>query len=135
MKKLIVFFAAALLCACATHDGQPTQDTEQAVRDYIEVQGLTEADRVSTSSRDHWKKIDQNFILYEAGQKTYLIEFSRRCNELDQLPVVPDVRKSGNLIFPRADTIRGCRIARMFELQEGELEELQSIGESPGSRN
>ena len=135
MNNTSVFLATALLCACAAQDPATTQDTEQAVRDYIEVQELAETDQMRTSNGDRWEKIDQNFILYEANKETYLIEFVRRCHELDQYPVVPDVRDSGNIVRAKFDTIRGCRIARMFPLHEGQLAELKSIGESPGSRN
>lgn len=135
MNKIHRLLATALLCGCAAQDQAATQDTEQAVRDYIEIQGLTETDSMRTSNNDHWDEIDQNFILYVASKETYLIEFDRECRELNQYPVVPDVRHGGNTVRARFDTIRGCRIARMFHLAEGEIAELSSIGESPGSRN
>jgi len=135
MNKTSVLFAAVLLSACAAQDRATTQDAEQAVRDFIDVRELAEADDMRTSNRDHWQDIDQNFVIYEARKEAYLIEFVRRCYELDQVPVVPDVRKSGNIVRARFDTLRGCRIARMYPLTEGEVEELKAIGESPGSRN
>lgn len=135
MNKTSALFAIVLLSACAAQDRATTQDTEQAVRDFIDVRELAEADVMRTSSRDRWDEIDQNFIIYEARKETYLIEFVRRCIELNQYPVVPDARQSGNLVRARFDTLRGCRIAKMFPLTEGEVEELMAIGESPGSRN
>ncbi len=135
MNKANTLFALVLLSACATQDDQVTQDVEQAVRDFIEVRELPEADEMRTSNSDNWDQIDQNFILYEARRKVYLIEFMRRCYELDQYPVVPDQRRSANTVSARFDTIRGCLIAKIFPLTEGEVEELRAIGESPGSRN
>jgi hypothetical protein len=135
MNKNIALFAIVLLSACAAQDRAPTQDTEQAVRDFIDVRELAEADQMRSSNRDSWHKIDQNFIIYEASKETYLLEFVRRCYELDQYPVVPDERKSGNLIRARFDTVRGCRIAKLFPLTEADAAELKAIGESPGSRN
>ena len=135
MNKNIALLAIALLSACAAQDRQPTQDTEQAVRDFIDVRELEEVDQMRTSNRDSWQKIDQNFIIYEASKETYLLEFVRRCYELDQYPVVPDERKSGNLVRARFDTVRGCFIKKLFLLTEGEVVELKAIGESPGSRN
>lgn len=134
MIRCSVFFAVALLTACASQE-QTTQDAEQAVRDYIDIRELPETDKMSTSNRDSWKEIDENFIIYEASSGTYLIEFVRRCTELNQYPVVPDQRKSGNTVYAKFDTIRGCRIARMFPLSEADIAELETIGESPGSRN
>ena len=135
MNKANALFALMLLSACATQEELDTQDVEQAVRDFIEVRELPEANEMRTSNSDSWDQIDQNFILYEARKKFYLIEFTRRCYELDQYPVVPDERRSANTVSARFDTIRGCRIERMFPLTEGEVEELREIGESPGSRN
>jgi hypothetical protein len=135
MNKTIALFAIALLSACASQERATTQDTEQAVRDFIDVRELAETDDMRTSNRDRWDAIDQNFIIYEANKETYLIEFVRRCHELDEFPVVPDSRQSGNLVRARFDTLRGCRIAKMFPLTEGEVAELKAIGESPGSRN
>ena len=135
MNKNIGLLAIALLSACAAQDETPTQDTEQAVRDFIDVRELAEADTMRTSNRDGWQKIDQNFIIYETSKETYLLEFVRSCLELDQYPVVPDERRSGNLVRARYDTVRGCRIAKLFPVTEGEVAELKAIGESPGSRN
>jgi hypothetical protein len=123
------------LCACAAQDPVVTQDPKQAVLDLIEVQELVETDQIKTSNKDHWDQIDQNFLLYEANKKVYLIEFARRCYELDEYPVVADIRKGGNAMHAGFDTLRGCRIARIFALTEGEAAELKAIGESPGSRN
>lgn len=124
-----------LLSACASQEQAATQDTEQAVRDFVQVRQLAEADAMRTSNNDSWHEIDENFIIYEARSETYLLEFVRSCYELNELPVVPDQRKSGNTVRARFDTFRGCRIAKLFPLNEGEVEELKAIGESPGSRN
>jgi hypothetical protein len=134
MKQHIPIILVCLLAACASQEEQVTQDTEQAVRDFIDVRQLTETDKIRTANTDSWDKIDQNFIIYDQRTKSFLVEFARRCYELDEYPVVADVRH-GNEINARFDTIRGCRIARIFSLTEGELAELLAIGESPGSRN
>jgi hypothetical protein len=123
------------LTACAAQEEATTQDTEQAVRDFIAVRELAEAREIRTSNNDRWEEIDQNFVIYEARRETYLVEFMRRCHELNEYPVVADDRKSGNVIRARFDTLRGCNIARIFPLTQGEAEELLAIGESPGSRN
>lgn len=135
MKACALFIALATLTACAAHEESTTQDTEQAVRDFIEVRQLAEADEMRTANDDHWADIDQNFIIYKARREAFLVEFARRCHELNEYPVVADVRRSANLLLARFDTLRGCRIARLYPLTEGEVAELEAIGESPGSRN
>lgn len=134
MNKTSIAFVVALLSACAAQD-EATQDEEQAVRDFIAVRQLAETDRMRTGNDDHWQEIDQNFIIYETHRETFLVEFVRRCYELNEYPVVPDQRRDGNNVYARFDTIRGCRIAKLFPLTEGEAEELEALGESPGSRN
>ena len=135
MNKISTAFVITLLSACAAQEESITQDTEQAVRDFIAVRQLAETDKMRTTNNDHWEEIDQNFIIYSARRDVFLVEFARRCHELDEYPVVPDVRGSGNTVRARFDTIRGCRIARIFPLTEDEVAELTNIGESPGSRN
>jgi hypothetical protein len=135
MNRTLALFVLALLSACAAQDRAVTQDTKQAVIDFIEVRELAETDKIRISSRDKWDKIDQNFLLYEAKKEVFLIEFARRCHELDEYPVIPDERKTGSSMHAGFDTLRGCRIAKIFPLSEGEIAELKAIGESPGSRN
>ena len=135
MTRTCALFAIALLSACAAQEPTVTQDPRQAVQDFIEVQELAETESIQTSSRDQWDKIDQNFVLYEANKKVFLIEFARRCRELDEYPVVADIRKGGRAMHAGFDTLRGCRIARIFPLTEEDAAELRAIGESPGSRN
>ncbi|MGB3727833.1 MAG: DUF6491 family protein [Thermodesulfobacteriota bacterium] len=135
MKKTMLIFAPFLLTACATKEDALTYDTEQAVRDFIEVRQLEKTDKVRTQNDDQWQDIDQNFVLYLKRRDAYLFEFTRRCHELAEYPVVPDRRDSSNTIRAKFDTLRGCRIANIYPLTEDEVAELRDIGESPGSRN
>ncbi len=135
MKIKTVIAILVTLTACAAQEEAITQDTEQAVRDFIAVRELAETREMRTSNGDHWEEIDQNFIIYTARREVFLVEFMRRCYELHQYPVVADERKSANVISARFDTLRGCNIAKIYPLTEGEVAELSAIGESPGSRN
>ena len=135
MKNKTVIAILVTLTACAAQEEATTQDTEQAVRDFIAVRELAETREMRTSNSDHWEEIDENFIIYTARREAFLVEFTRRCYELNQYPVVADERKSANVISARFDTLRGCTIARIYPLTEGEVAELLAIGESPGSRN
>jgi hypothetical protein len=135
MKIKTTLLVLATLAACAAQEEVTTQDTEQAVRDFIAVRQLAETDQIRTANDDSWKEIDKKFVLYETRKDVFLMEFTRRCNELNEIPVVPDARHSGNTVRARFDTLRGCRIAKIFPLTEGEVAELSNIGASPGSRN
>ena len=127
--------AVILLSACAAERDMRTQDEEQAVRDYIAVRGLEEADRLRSGSADRWEEIEAHFVIYETRKDAFLIEFSRACYELSGSTVVADQRREKNTIRARFDTLRGCRIDKIFVLNEADVAELKSLGEIPGSRN
>ena len=139
MKGTALLIATVLLTACAAQDPaeeQSTQDMTQAVRDFIDVRELKEVSRLSTSHADRWVALDPFFLLYTGRRETHLVEFNRRCWELDDNSrIVPDVRRGGSHIHARFDTIRGCRIHKLFELTEHDIAELENIGEAVGSRN
>jgi len=139
MKTVPLLIAAALLAACAAQDEQKaksTQDAVQAVRDFIAVRDLEGVDKMRTSTSDSWDAIEDRFLIYKGRRATYLVEFSRRCHELeDNTRVVPDKRWDLRNIRPRFDTIRGCRIHEIYGLTAAEAAELENLGEAPGSRN
>jgi len=139
MKRITLLMAIATLAACATQDEQAeqsTQDTAQAVRDFIEVRGLEELPKLRSSGQDGWTSIEDEFLIYEGRREVYLVQFYRRCYELsDNTRIVADQRWDGNVVHARSDTIRGCRIEKIYALTEAEAAELEQIGETPGSRN
>lgn len=139
IKQLIVILVAGGLTACAAQEEQAsTQDATQAVRDFIEVRQLEELDSLRSGSNDSWQQIgdDERFILYEGRRDTYLVEFVRRCYELnDNTRITADKRWDASVIRARFDTLRGCRIAKIYALSEAELSELENIGDAPGENN
>jgi hypothetical protein len=135
MSKQLAAIMAMLLSACAAQEEAATQDEEQAVRDYILVRGLPEVKDIRSSNYDRWDDIDPHFIIYETRRESYLVEFVRACYELYDSHVVADRRRDLNRINARFDTIRGCRIEKIFALTEADMTELKTLGESPGSRN
>ena len=138
MNKTILLCGIILLAGCASQDEKDasTQDIQQAVKDFIALRELEEVPSMRTGTRDGWTQIDETFILYDARRDTFLVEFARPCWELrDNTRITPDTRWDANVIRSRFDTIRGCRIHRIYALTEAEVAELENIGEAPGSRN
>lgn len=131
--------AIVLLGACAGHEETASDDTPStvsAVQDFIAVRGLEEVKKIPTSGQDRYQAIENEFLIYTGRRGIYLLEFTRRCYELDdQSRIVADERWNAKYMYSRVDTIRGCRIARMFALTEAEADELANIGDAPGSRN
>jgi len=134
-QLLAIMMLAMLLSACATKEEVATQDEEQAVRDYILVRGLPEVKEIRSTSDDSWDELDAHFIIYETRRDAYLVEFARTCYELYDSRIVADKRWDLNTINARFDTIRGCRIDKIYALTEADMAELKTLGESPGSRN
>ena len=139
MKSVSLLIAATLLIACAAQDEQEaksTQDEVQAVRDFIEVRRLEKLDKMPSTNSDSWQTIGNRFLIYKGRRASYLVEFSRRCYEIeDDTRIVADKRWDSHNIRSRVDTIRGCRIHQIYGLTENEAAELENIGEAPGSRN
>ncbi len=132
----IAVFAVSLLlvAACA---GTPEIPPEvQAVRDYVDVTELEQADRIRTHGSDQWSPATHHFALYKSRDGWYLLEFSRNCRELtDNTRVIPDRRYDHNVMRRGIDTLRGCRIDRMYPLTEAQALEIEALVETPGSGN
>ena len=139
MRTVTLIIAAFLLTACAGQDTERQQaidEAVQAVRDFIEVRGLAEVAKMPSASGDSWESIENYFLIYEGRRDTYLVEFNRRCYELDDnTRIVADERREAGIVRSRFDTIRGCRIHRLYALTADEAEELRNLGEAPGERN
>lgn len=137
MKQAMLIMVFTILMACGTHKTtQQKLDMDLAIRDFIAVRGLEKLDKIRRTDRDGWKTLTDNYIIYRARRDRYLIEFARRCPELtDNTEITPDLRSDTNSLRSRFDTLRGCRIHQIYALAEGEVIELQEIGEVPGSRN
>ena len=139
MKAALLIVLTAALVACAGQDSkEPTEADKavQAVRDLIEVRGLQEVDKIRSGGRDSWDSIDNWFLIYKTRRDTYLVEFDRRCWELDDdSRIIADERWDANVVRARFDTIRGCRIGKLYALSEEDVAELENIGEAPGKRN
>jgi len=139
MRTAALIIAAFLLTACAGQDTEKQQaidEAVQAVQDFIAVRGLEEVEKMSTSSRDSWESIENHYLVYKGRRDSYLVEFSRHCYELDDdSRIIPDERSQMGTIRARFETIRGCRIHKLYALTAEEAEELRNIGEAPGERN
>lgn len=141
MKRILLLLTVIVLGACATKDGgSQRENTErsqnQSILDFIDVRELQEVDKLRSTERDGWDTVTMSYVIYKARRDRYLVEFSRPCYELrDNREVTPDLRTNPNVIRSKFDTLRGCRIARIFALSPDEAEELKNIGEAPGNRN
>lgn len=134
MKRVIALCAAASLAACAT--SYNPQEVE-AVRDYVSAAELVEVDRISTFGTEpfSFSYINDFFVVVPSRRDNFLVELQRQCQELRRTDFsyeMVDRRTDANSIRPRFDTIRGCRIAKIYAINKAQLKELKNLGDAPG---
>lgn len=135
MKKkyqLLVGLAATvvILGACGTQGKIPSRE---AVDDYVTVAELEEVKFARYIRQLNHTYVNDYYVILSERDKLYLAEFVRRCYELtENIRVTPDIRREPNVIRARLDTIRGCHIKALYELNEGQAAELRSLGDAPG---
>ena len=124
MKLTMVALIAALLASCAAHTG-PTVD--DAIADFVSSSELEEMDIIRTRDQYGISELTERYIVLRTRKDVYLVRFDRRCPELNQLKVTPDIRYDKDALRPRLDTIRGCRIKKIFAIDEAGAEELKML--------
>ena len=103
---------------------------------YVEIGELKEAGSVRTQSRDKWAPVTEHFAVYEARDGHYLFEFDRACREMfDNSRITPDRRYDHSVMRRGVDTLRGCRIDKIYELTEGQAQEIEALAKSAGGGN
>ena len=128
MKLLATVILLVLFGGCAT-SSEP--EISGAVSDYIKAAELEDQDSIRTMGKYSYHVISQRYVTVQTHKENYLVEFVRRCHELDQYEVTPDIRYEKNILRSRFDTIRGCRIGRIYSIDKGQAEELKNLGEAP----
>jgi hypothetical protein len=134
MKTISLLVSLALLAACA---GTPeTPPDVQAVRDYVEVGELGQVDQIRTHGNDAWTPLARYFALYKGHDGQFLLEFTRVCREMyDNTSITADRRYDRNVMRRGVDTLRGCRIDKMYPLTEAQVLEIEALVETAGSGN
>lgn len=140
MKYWIVVIATLAIASCASQNGgkppkPPGKETE-AVRDFIVVSELRQVDKIRNLRQHKYIYVNDQFIVLPTRNLDYLIEFRGRCEELRSkrwMPGMIDIRVSARVLHADFDTIRGCKIGKIYELPAAQLEELRFLGDAPGN--
>ena len=134
MKPSYIFPVMALLCGCAT--SSDSHIITDAVADFIQVAELTPEEAIRMRRGYNYSVVSERYVILKTYRDYYLVEFVRDCREInDQLRVPPDYRYDANTLRARFDTIRGCRIAKLYPIEEGQAEELKTLGDAPGDQS
>ena len=133
MNKILIVSALLVVAGCSSTTQRP-QEIE-AVRDYVAAAELEEVTDIRLREQLHYTYVNDRFVTIDARRGDYLVEFNRDCWELRQTQVsggMVDVRDNHNVLRARFDTIRGCRIGKIYEITEAQREELTALGDAPG---
>ena len=134
MKTITCLALLTLVAACAGTPEIPA-DTE-AVHDYVEVGAIEQVDQIRTHGSDAWTPVTRHFAIYKGRDGRFLLEFTRLCRELyDNTRITPDRRYDHNVMRRGIDTLRGCRIDKMYPLTEAQALEIEALAETAGSGN
>lgn len=129
MKRGSIVLVVTLLLGCAA---EPQRTATDAVADFIVVSELQEQDTVRRARNFHYTYLTDRYVILRTRKDQYLVKFRRRCHALNEERATPDIRRDGDTLRPRFDTIRGCHIEQMFAIDEVQAEELKFIGKAPG---
>lgn len=124
MKLVLILLSLAGLAACGA---TPARHEDQAVADFIAVSAPGQHDSIRTRGQWDYEVLGERYVILDSGNGKYLVEFRRRCHELDERPVKPDLRYQRNVLRARFDTIRGCVIERLYAIDDVAAEELKQL--------
>ena len=130
MQRIFAIAALMALGACATEP----DPVLQAFEDFVEVGELQESKEIRYGTRLNYETLNEHYVLVKTRKAQYLVKFARRCAELNDMHrVTPDYRREAHVIRSKFDTIRGCRIEKIYPVNDGQAEELKSLGDAPGA--
>ena len=135
MKRITAMLM--VLAGCASQPpGVPAIDESGAVDDFVEINDLEEVDVARTTNSFDYGYLTDRYVVIKTRKSWYLAQLFGRCPELSNVnaEVQPDIRYEPKAIRAGVDTIRGCRIKNLYEIDEAQALELKEIGEAPGER-
>ena len=114
----------------------PFQEEEnEAVLDFIYTSELKEVDSIRFFQQYTYTYVNDQYVTIPTSSGDYLVEFTRSCPELRQnrfTPEMVDYRGDNRTLRARYDTIRGCRIGKIYEVTAAQAQELADLGDAPG---
>lgn len=135
MKRITAMLM--LLAGCASQpQGVPDIDESDAVDDFVAINELERTDVARTTNSFDYGYLTDRYVVVTTRRSYYLVQLFGRCPELTDVTanVQPDIRYEARAIRAGVDTIRGCRIKSIYEIDESQALELKQIGEAPGER-
>ncbi len=133
MKTRACLLAIIAVGGCSMTPQTPREI--EAVRDFVVAAELEEVAEIRLWRQMSYTHLNVRFVIIPTRRGDYLVEFQRDCRELNRIDITPemvDIRDNRHVLRAKFDTIRGCRIDRIYEISEAQSEELKVLGDAPG---
>ena len=131
MKKLALLIVLTLFAACASDaeekEKSPKEQMNEAIDDFVKVSELEPVSRIRASGEIHHEVITEDYVYVRDRRNTWLVEFANTCYDIEGPRVRPDVRQDSKMLRAKFDTIRGCRIAAIYPVTDGMVEEIDGL--------
>jgi Family of unknown function (DUF6491) len=137
LNAACVVIAAALATGGCSFNLFEAEETE-AVRDFIYANDLEEVEQIRFFQNYTYTYVNDNYVTIPTNSGDYLVEFTRTCPELRQMHFTSemvDYRDDNRNLRARFDTIRGCRIGKIYQISEEQMDELSALGDAPGEES
>ncbi len=128
-RCLMMAVLIAMLAGCMSMRERPR--TDEGIEDFIAAAELEELDTLRTRGDYSIRYLTDRFVILVTRDEEALVRFTRLCREIRELPVQADIRYDDKNLRARFDTIRSCRIAKLYALLPGQAEELEYIADPP----
>ena len=124
--RFYVLTAVLLLAACGSND--PLRDARREAQmqasidetyTYIEGNKLEEVNHFRFQDPFRYEYHNDQFVIVDTYGGQYLVELRRRCPDLSSRDIyadMADIRSNQNMVRAGIDTIRGCRIEKIYKL-------------------
>ena len=133
MKKTVFLLTIMVVGGCSSTPQTPRE--VEAVRDFVVAAELEEVAEIRLRRQLSYTDLNVRYATIPTRGGDYLVEFQRDCRDLqrpDFTPEMVDVRHDRNVLRAKFDTIRGCRIARIYAITAEQSDELKVLGDAPG---
>ncbi len=133
MMKTVFLLTTMAVGGCSMTTQTPRE--VEAVRDFVVAAELEEVAEIRLWRQMSYTHLNVRFVTIPTRRGDYLVEFQRDCRELNRIDITPemvDIRANQHVLRGKFDTIRGCRIERIYEISEAQSEELKVLGDAPG---
>ncbi len=133
-RACLLAFIAVGGCSMTPQTPQAPREIE-AVRDFVVAAELEEVTEIRLSRQMSYTHLNVRFVTIPTRRGDYLVEFQRDCRELNRIDITPemvDIRQNQHVLRAKFDTIRGCRIDKIYEISEAQSAELKVLGDAPG---